>query len=88
VGRRTDHDVCLFAFADCSRVLLTVKCRLIIRSPSVTNSDSFSIVLTGRQIPHPEAIAKDTQAAERLIRQITGMEQLEFIRWDYLVSNK
>jgi hypothetical protein len=44
--------------------------------------------MTGRQIPHPEAIAKDTQAAERLIRQITGMEQLEFIRWDYLASNK
>jgi hypothetical protein len=71
-----------------SHALLKAECRLLIRAPSVTHSDSFSIIMTGRQIPNPEAIAKDTQAAERLIRQITGMEQLEFDRWDYLVSHK
>jgi hypothetical protein len=87
VGNRPGNGVCI-GFIYQSHALLKAKCRLLIRAPSVTHSDSFSIIMTGRQIPNPEAIAKDTQAAERLIRKITGMEQLEFDRWDYLVSHK
>jgi hypothetical protein len=61
---------------------------VFVRPPSVTGSDSWPVIISGRDVPDPEALAADPAAMSRFLESFIGRPDIQFIRWNYLAANQ
>jgi hypothetical protein len=61
---------------------------MLIRTPFIIGADALPLLIMGKDIENPDALASDTSAMERFIREVAGGRDLDFVRWDYLASHR